>query len=239
MTGASFAAALRAAAAPVIAEVKPFSPAAGDLIGARSVAEIARSYCRAGVPCLSVTTGAWHGGAPAMIADLAVTGLPVLRKDFIVSQAHLHLSRDLGAAAVLLTCALLRPRDLLRLAEQALGLGLTPFVEAASAQELTDLHLPEGAVLAVNNRNIRTRETDGGGIERSLALHTQARSVAGTGLLVSASGITTAAQAQSLLQAGFDGLLVGTALMGAGPGTEAATRAFLQGACRARIGAAG
>lgn len=231
MSPPDFRAALRAASAPVIAEVKPFSPSAGDLIGGRSVAGIAAAYARAGVPCLSVTTGQWHGGSPAMIAELAATGLPVLRKDFIVSRSHLEESARLGASAVLLTCALLRPRDLARLAGLALDLGLTPFVEAASAAELEGLSLPCGTVLAVNNRNIRQRETDGGSIERSLALHGMARRVQPEGLLVSASGITRPEQAAQVLAAGFDAVLIGTALMGEGQSDpEATARAFLAAA---------
>lgn len=231
MSAPDFCTALRAAPAPVIAEVKPFSPAAGDLIAGRSVAEIAAAYARAGVPCLSVTTGQWHGGSPAMIADLAATGLPVLRKDFIVSRAHLEESARLGASAVLLTCTLLRPRDLARLAGLALDLGLTPFVEAASAPELEGLSLPEGAVLAVNNRNIRDRETDGGGIERSLALRSVARAVQPQGLLISASGITRPDHAEQVLAAGYDGVLIGTALMGEGQSDpEATARRFLAAA---------
>ncbi|MBL8563427.1 MAG: hypothetical protein JNN06_14205 [Gemmobacter sp.] len=234
MSAPDFCAALRAASAPVIAEVKPFSPAAGDLIGGRSVSEIATAYARAGVPCVSVTTGQWHGGTPAMIADLAATGLPVLRKDFIVSRSHLEESARWGASAVLLTCTLLRPRDLARLAALALDLGLTPFVEAASAAELEGLSLPEGAVLAVNNRNIRQRETDGGGIERSLSLRSMARRVQPQGLLVSASGITRPEQATQVLAAGFDGVLIGTALMGDGQSDpEATARAFLAAARQA------
>lgn len=234
MTSPDFRAALRAASAPVIAEVKPYSPSVGDLIAGRSVAEIAAAYARAGVPCLSVTTGQWYGGSPAMIAELAATGLPVLRKDFIVSRAHLEESARLGASAVLLTCTLLRPRDLARLAGLALDLGLTPFVEAASDTELEALSLPEGAVLAVNNRNIRERETDGGSIERSLALHGLARGVQPQGLLVSASGITRPEQAAAVLAAGYDGVLIGTALMGDGQSDpETTARAFLAAARQA------
>lgn len=231
MSPPDFCAALRAAPAPVIAEVKPFSPSEGDLMGGRTVAGIAAAYARAGVPCLSVTTGQWHGGSPAMIIELAATGLPVLRKDFIVSRAHLEESARLGASAVLLTCTLLRPRDLARLAGLALELGLTPFVEAASAPELEGLSLPEGAVLAVNNRNIRERETDGGSIERSLALQGAARQVQRQGLLISASGITRPEQAAQVLAAGYDGVLIGTALMGDGQSDpETTARQFLMAA---------
>lgn len=220
--------ALRLAPAPVIAEVKPRSPKDGELLAGRSVVDLAHGYARAGVPCLSVTTGKWHGGTPEMIRILAATGLPVLRKDFIATRGHLEQSRDLGASAVLLTCTLLRARDVRRLAVEALALGLTPFVEAASTDELRDLELPDSAILAINNRNIRERETDDGGIERSLRLYDQARGLR-PALLASASAIARPEDVGQLRRCGYDAVLVGTALM-AGDDAECGTRRFLDAA---------
>ncbi len=223
-----FLAALRAAPAPIIAEIKPQSPKDGELLAGRSITAIARAYQRAGVPCLSVTTGKWHGGAPAMIAELAASGLPVLRKDFIATRGHLLQSRDLGASAVLLTCTLLRPADVRRLSDEALALGLTPFIEAASTDELAGLDLAAGAILAVNNRNIREREMDDGGIGRSLDLYGQARALAPS-LLASASAIQTPQDVRALRNCGYDALLIGTALM-SGSDPEATTRAMIEAA---------
>ncbi|WP_269584453.1 hypothetical protein [Roseibium sp. Sym1] len=217
-----FAAALARAEAPLIAEIKPASPKDGDLLRQMQVGEIARDYARAGVACLSVTTGRWHNGSVGMIREIAETGLPVLRKDFIVSARHLRDSLQAGASAVLLTCSLLRNKDVVRLAAMALDLGLTPFVEAANETELDGLDLPGGSVLAINNRNIRVRETDDGGVEHSLALYRSARA-RHAGLLVSASGFRTPADARKACMCGFDGILVGTAFMNGdnGPGNTA------------------
>ncbi|MBV2358168.1 indole-3-glycerol-phosphate synthase [Thalassococcus sp. CAU 1522] len=223
----SFHDALANAAAPLIAEIKPHSPKTGPLLAGRRVADIARDYAAAGVGCLSVTTGAWHGGDPAMIAEMAATGLPVLRKDFITSQRHLEESRAAGAAAVLLTCTLLRRADLVRLADAALCLGLTPFVEAASARELDGLSLPDGAILAINNRNIRGKETDDGGVEQSEELFSLARS-RHAGLLVSASGFMKPSDVERAMAAGFDGVLVGTALLSGPDPVGMTVRRFLQ-----------
>lgn len=221
-----FRTALAGANAPLIAEVKPSSPKVGALLGAMSIAEIAQAYARAGAACLSVTTGTWHAGSIDMIADLAETGLPVLRKDFIVSNRHLKDSLDAGASAVLLTCALLRTKDVMRLAERALELGLTPFVEAATAAELDGLDLPAGAILAINNRNIRVRETDDGGVAHSLALYPKARALH-AGLLVSASGFLFPGDAARARHCGFDGILVGTALLSGPQSPERMARAFM------------
>ncbi|WP_425101075.1 hypothetical protein [Tropicibacter sp. S64] len=219
--------ALAAADCPLIAEIKPSSPKVGPLLARRTVRDIAQDYLHAGAPCLSVTTGAWHRGTLGMVTEMAKTGLPVLRKDFITSARHLEQSRDAGAAAVLLTCALLRRADVLRLAEAALALGLTPFVEAACAPELEGLRLPSGAILAINNRDIRSRETDDGGVEQSESLYTLARAQH-RGLLVSASGLTAPSAVARAMSAGFDGVLVGTALL-AGPAyAYETTQAYLK-----------
>lgn len=200
-------------AMPLIAEIKARSPGAGELLGQRTVEEVARRYEAAGAACLSVVTGRWYGGEVGMLVRAArVVSLPILRKDFIVSRPAVSASKDLGASAVLLTRRLLRPRELVSLCEYTLSVGLTPFVEVADAGEIHGLRLSDGVVIAVNNRDIRVKETDDGGVEKSLGLLDAAKA-SGAGAVVSASGIRSAAEAGQLLAAGFDGVLVGTFLL--------------------------
>ena len=225
----SFYDGLASADAALIAEIKPSSPKVGPLLAARSVGAVARDYQRAGARCLSVTTGAWHGGNLGMIAEMADTGLPVLRKDFITSKRHLEDTREAGASAALLTCTLLRKADVLRLAREALTLQLTPFVEAASAAELEGLELPDGAVLAINNRDIRSKETDDGGIAFGETLYAAARDVH-DGLLISASGLLTPDDVRQARSIGFDGFLVGTALLSGPESPFETTCRFLEAA---------
>ena len=198
---------------PVIAEIKAYTPAAGDLLRQRPAEEIAEQYQRAGMACLSVVTGQWFGGSPALLERVAsATALPILRKDFIASRSAIERSKALGAAAVLLTKKLVTATVLKRLAEYALVLGLTPFIEVGSASELQGLKLDHDVILAVNNRNISVKETDAGDIVTSLSLLDAART-SGAGAVVSASAINSAGEARQLLDAGFDGLLIGTALL--------------------------
>ena len=222
-----FAAALSRAEAPLIAEIKPVSPKEGDLLGNMQVRDIAWAYTCAGAACLSVTTGKWHNGTLGMIGEVAKTGLPVLRKDFIVSERHLRESQAAGAAAVLLTATLLRKKDVNRLACKALDLGLTPFVEMTNASELEELILPDGAILAINNRDIRVREIDNGSVEHSLSLYRMVRA-RHAGLLVSASGFQTPEDARKARTSGFDGILVGTALLNSEHGPGDAARLFME-----------
>lgn len=209
----TFIDALLGASLPLIAEIKPRSAQGEDLLRGRSVAEIVSRYLAIGAPCLSVVTGSWFGGDPALLRQVARhAGRPVLRKDFITREAQLVETRDMGAAAVLLTAAILPRPALRRLASASLELGLTPFIEVASVAELDGLVLDADCIVAVNNKDIRRRETDPGDIGRSLDLLPAVRST-GTACPVSASGIGDAATAACLLGAGFKGLLVGSALL--------------------------
>lgn len=198
----------------VIAEIKRTDPEGNDLTGGRAPGTIARDYVRGGAACLSVVTGRWFGGSPALLAEVAqkAQGLPILRKDFLVSRAALAETRDLGAAAALITVALVGPGRTAALIEAALALGLTPFVEIANAAEAREIPSDLPLAIAVNNSDIATRERAGTGPARSLALFeaVAARRPAAT---VAASRITDARTAAALVAAGFDALLIGSALM--------------------------
>ncbi|MFF2080182.1 indole-3-glycerol-phosphate synthase [Kitasatospora sp. NPDC058162] len=209
----TFIDALLTARRPLITEVKLRDPHGADLLGPRTVTDLVTRYEAAGAPCLSVVTGRWFGGTPRLLREVtAATDLPVLQKDFLTRPAQLEAARAQGAAAVLLTAALLPAASLARLVTSALALGLTPFVEITDERELDHLPAPQDCVVAVNNKDIRTRERDPGDLERSLRLLPAVRA-AGCRAPVSASAITDPAQGARLLDAGYAGLLVGTALM--------------------------
>ncbi|MBD0672723.1 indole-3-glycerol-phosphate synthase [Streptomyces sp. CBMA156] len=229
----NFADALLAAHRPLVMEVKLRDPHGTDLLGKRTVTDLVTRYEQAGAPCLSVVTGRWFGGTPRLLREVtAATGLPVLQKDFLTRPAQLEAARALGASAVLLTAALLPATSLARLVTAALDLGLTPFVEITDEHELDPLPRITECVVAVNNKDIRTRERDHGDLGRSLRLLPALRA-AGCRAPVSASAITEPHEAARLLDAGYAGLLVGTSLMRTGD-----LDAWLTGLDTARTGAA-
>ncbi|MFJ8623341.1 indole-3-glycerol-phosphate synthase [Kitasatospora sp. NPDC093550] len=208
-----FVDALLAARRPLVMEVKLRDPHGNDLIGERTVTDLVTRYEHAGAPCLSVVTGRWFGGTTRLLRDVtAATTLPVLQKDFLTRPAQLEAARAMGASAVLLTAALLPATSLKRLVTCAHDLALTPFVEITDERELDHLPHPENCVIAVNNKDIRTRERDRGDLERSLRLLPAVRAT-GCRAPVSASAITDPHTAARLLDAGYAALLVGTALM--------------------------
>jgi indole-3-glycerol phosphate synthase len=198
---------------PLIMELKRRDPHGADLFGGRSVAEIVAEYEAAGAPCISVVTGKWFGGADSMLREVAtLTDRPVLQKDFITRKDQLEKAKALGASAVLLTAGLLPRSSMHTLVEGALAIGLTPFVEVTDESEIDALPRAEECVVAVNNKNIKTKEKDAGDLDRSLRL-LPALTRSGTRCPVSASGIARPEDAVGLLGAGYKGLLIGTGLL--------------------------
>lgn len=208
-----FLTALLAAPRPIIMELKRRDGAGAELFGGRTLAEIAAGYEQAGAACLSVVTGHWFGGTLSMLSEVsALTRLPVLQKDFITSQAELDRAAWLGASAVLLTAGLLPVSRLSRLVDGALRRELTPFVEVTTRAEIESVPRAGECVIAVNNKDITTRERHAADLHRSSAL-LPAVTATGTRCPVSASGISGPAVAASLILEGFAGLLIGTQLL--------------------------
>ncbi|QSB16792.1 hypothetical protein JQS43_11200 [Natronosporangium hydrolyticum] len=211
MTSA-FVTAIQRAPRPLVMEVKRRDGHGRDLLAGRSVAAHVRGFDGAAA-CLSVVTGRWFGGDLELLQEVRrLTDRPLLQKDFITRRDQLRTARDLGASAVLLTAGLLPRSSLGNLVDACLSLGLTPFVEVTTADEVAAIPDPGGCVVAVNNKDIRNRERGPGDPGRSLALLPQLRR-AGVDCRVSASGIDQPAVAVGLLQAGFSALLIGTSLL--------------------------
>lgn len=162
---------------------------------------------------MSVVTGRWFGGNIKLLHEVAaLTDAPLLQKDFLTRESQLRQAKELGASAVLLTAKLLPAAVLGHLIEHALQIGLTPFVEVCGEEEIDAvIHGPD-CIVAVNNKDIRDRERDCGDIERSLQL-LAAVAASGTPCPVSASGIHRPQAAAHLVNSGYAGLLIGTALL--------------------------
>ncbi|MFG3053376.1 indole-3-glycerol-phosphate synthase [Kitasatospora sp. NPDC048239] len=209
----TFTDALLAARRPLIMEIKLRDPHGRDLLAHRTVDDLVTRYEQAGAPCLSVVTGRWFGGTPDLLRQVTErTELPVLQKDFLTRPAQLATARRLGASAVLLTAALLSAAQLHKLVNAALDEGLTPFVEVTGEAEIAALPHAGDCVVAVNNKDIRTRERDPGDLTRSELLLPALKATA-TRAPVSASAITDPRDGARLLDAGYAGLLIGTSLM--------------------------
>jgi indole-3-glycerol phosphate synthase len=161
-------AALRKPGVAVIAEVKRASPSKGALADIPDPAELAGEYAAGGARCISVLTeGRWFGGSLADLAAVrAAVGVPVLRKDFVVSAYQVHEARAHGADLVLLIVAALEQNVLVGLLERIESLGMTALVEVHNEEEADRALEANAKVIGVNARDLRTLEVDRSVFER-------------------------------------------------------------------------
>ena len=208
-----FAAALRsriAAGEPaVIAELKKASPSKGVLREDFDPDRIARDYAAGGAAALSVLTDeTFFQGADRHLAQArSASGLPVLRKDFVIDAYQVYEARALGADCILLIVAALGDAHLNELAGLAGHLGMDVLVEVHDAAELERAAHLESLLLGINNRDLRTFETT---LDTTLDLLD--RIPAGR-TVITESGIHSRTDVARMRAAGVHGFLVGEAFM--------------------------
>ena len=204
-----FAAALTRDAINVIAELKKASPSRGVLRAAYNPAALAPSLEQAGAAVLSVLTEPefFQGSLEDLVVARQVTGLPVLRKDFLFDSYQLYQARAAGADAFLLIAAILTTGELRQLITVGKQLGMPALVEAHTEEELGRALEAGAEIVGINNRNLMTFEVS---VETSLRL---IESVPKECVAVSESGLSTAAELSRLRAAGFDAFLIGERLM--------------------------
>lgn len=222
--GAAFMDALRKAPEPrIIAECKRRSPSRGILRADYAPAEHAAAYAQAGAAAISVLTEpTFFDGAPEHLAAVrAAVDLPLLRKDFIVSEYQLLEAAVLGADAVLLIVGALPPAELRSLHRAASAMGLASLVEVHDLVELQAALDAGVEIVGVNSRNLRTLEVNISVLDRV------AETLPGEVIAVAESGIKQAADIRRLRAAGYHAFLVGERLI-AQPDPGAALRELRQ-----------
>jgi indole-3-glycerol phosphate synthase len=212
----------------LIAEVKQASPSAGLIrdmtTGNLHPAGVAHIYEANGASCLSVLTDErfFQGHDTYLEAIRATTSLPVIRKDFVVSDWQIYESRALGADAILLIVAALTPTQIADYQAIAHELGMAALVEVHTESEMEVALGANAMLIGINSRNLNTFVTDLGTVKRLAAL------VPPDVTLVAESGLKTPADVKRVAEAGAKAILVGETLMRS-PDIGAATRALLAG----------
>ncbi|HEY9826845.1 MAG TPA: indole-3-glycerol phosphate synthase TrpC [Stenomitos sp.] len=199
----------------LIAEVKKASPSKGVFREQFNPIEIAQAYEAAGASCVSVLTDSafFQGSFDYLQAIREAVQIPLLCKDFVLSPYQIYMARSRGADAVLLIAAILNDQDLTYHLKVAKSVGMAALVEVHTLTELDRvLALPGVQLIGINNRNLEDFSVS---LETTCTLSQQRASQLQEKdiLLVSESGLYTAADVAKVKQAGAKAVLIGESLI--------------------------
>lgn len=196
----------------VIGEIKRSSPVKGVLRKNLDPCLLARTYADNGAAAISVLTNVdhFHGCLEDMVVvrdSMFPRGIPVIRKDFIFDQYQVYESRANGADAILLIVSILTEKTLRQLINLSESFWMQCLVEVHNENEIK-IALAAGAeIIGINNRNLKTFETDLNTTERLTPL------VPSGHVVVSESGISEPADINRVGKAGAHAVLVGESLV--------------------------
>ena len=216
----------------LIAEVKKASPSKGVLVENFDPLALARTYAENGAAAISVLTdlrffqgclmylqgiralgdegwGLGVGSTAASPIPHPPSPIPLLRKDFILDPYQVYEARAYGADALLLIVAALEDTALAELLALTHALGMQALVEVHDEAELERALALGAALIGVNNRDLHTFVTS---LETTRRLATRLPDT-NRPLLISESGIATAADLALMREWGVDAVLVGEALV--------------------------
>ena len=193
----------------VMAEIKRRSPSAGVFAENIDPSAWASRYEAGGAVAISVLTDEpFFGGSHAdLAAARAATELPVLQKDFVITDYQIFEAAAFGADAVLLITGLTLDQDLQAQIELVHRLQMEALVEVHTEEELDEALLAGARIIGINNRNLREFTTDLAVTEELCKLIPEEITV------VSESGVHVAHDVERLAAGGVSGVLVGESIM--------------------------
>ena len=196
----------------IIAEFKRSSPSEKNINLEAHVLTITDNYAKNGATGLSILTDEvfFSGTHDDILEVRSNIKIPILRKDFIISEYQIYEAKAIGADVILLIAAVLTPNQIARFSQLAQELGLETILEVHNKEEIEKGLYPNKYkinIVGVNNRNLKTFET-------SLQLSIDLRKYIPEDLIcISESGIYTPEDVQFLKNAHYDGFLIGTHFM--------------------------
>ena len=193
----------------VVAEIKKASPSAGVIVENYEPKTIAKQYLNSGASCLSILTeeNYFKGKLEHIDEVKKEVKLPVLCKDFFIDPYQVYLAKSFGADAILIILSAIDEKTAKEIYKTAEELNMNTIVEVHTEGEARNALNFKNAIIGINNRNLHTFETR---LDTTLEL---VEHIPNDRLVVTESGIQSAADVMAMQQKGVHSFLIGETLL--------------------------
>ena len=193
----------------IICEFKRRSPSNQNINYISSLSDVVSGYEEAGAAGLSILTNKkYFDGDTQDIIDIRdISNLPILRKEFIISEYQVIEAKSIGSDAILLIASILSEEEIIGYSSLAKSIGLEVLLEIHSEDELYKISGEDIDIVGVNNRNLDTLEID---LNNSIELYGK---IPSKFIKISESGISEVESILKLKEVGYNGFLIGEKFM--------------------------
>ena len=193
----------------IICEFKRKSPSNEKINYKSNVSDVINGYEKAGAVGVSILTNKkYFDGSISDINEVKKSiNIPILRKEFIISEYQIVESKSIGADAILLIASILNKEDIKNYSSLAKSLGLEVLLEIHSIDELNKISNTDVDIIGINNRNLDTLDID---IKNSIDMFEK---IPNEFIKISESGISKVESIIRLIKVGYDGFLIGENFM--------------------------
>ena len=193
----------------IICEFKRRSPSNKNINYKSNISEVVKGYQKAGAAGLSILTNKqYFGGDIQDILEIRdISSIPILRKEFIISEYQIIEAKSIGSDAILLIASILSKEEIKNYSSLAKDIGLEVLLEIHHAVELEKISGENIDIIGVNNRDLDTLEID---LQNSVELYSR---IPNSFVKISESGISKVESILKLREVGYQGFLIGENFM--------------------------
>ena len=193
----------------IICEFKRRSPSNNNINYKSNVSEVVKGYQKAGAAGLSILTNKQYfdGDIKDIVEIRDISSIPILRKEFIISEYQIIEAKSIGSDAILLIASILSKEEIKNYSLLAKNIGLEVLFEIHDAEELEKISGDNIDIIGVNNRNLDTLEID---LQNSVDLYNK---IPNSFVKISESGISEVESILKLREVGYQGFLIGENFM--------------------------
>ncbi len=193
----------------IICEFKRRSPSNNNINYKSNISEVIKGYQKAGAAGLSILTDKQYfdGDIQDILEIRDISSIPILRKEFIISEYQIIEAKSIGSDAILLIASILSKEEIKNYSSLAKDIGLEVLFEIHNAEELEKMSGDNIDIIGVNNRNLDTLEID---LQNSVNLYSK---IPNSFVKISESGISKVESILKLREVGYQGFLIGENFM--------------------------